>query len=166
MPRLITAQNLSARFGGHDTEGAEVVLAALDHLQVVDAGELGVGLPGVVGGADEGGAQQRGPGLGHGLSLVVGVAGLGGLGDQTGEGPELLAPSEAGGVAHGSHERGPADVGDTGQGTGEFEGVDPSVGGLPFDGVSGELGLHGSQEPDSVAISAARSANATAGWAA
>src|SRR3546814_585874 len=56
-----------------DAEGAEVVLAALDHLHVVEASELGVLLAGVISGADQRGAQQRRPGLGHGLALWVGV---------------------------------------------------------------------------------------------
>jgi hypothetical protein len=66
--------------GRDDAEGAEVVFAALDHLHVVDAGELGVLPAGGVGGADHGGAQQRRPGFGYGLSLAVGVAGLDALG--------------------------------------------------------------------------------------
>src|SRR5215468_454454 len=70
--------------GGGDAERAEVVFAAFGHLQVVDAGQLGVLLAGGVGGTDQGGAQQRGSGLGHGLALAVGLAGLGGLGNQAG----------------------------------------------------------------------------------
>src|SRR3974390_731676 len=66
--------------GGDDAERAEMVLAALGHLLVVDAGELGVLPAGVAGGADQGGAQQRGAGLGHGLALAVGLAGLRGRG--------------------------------------------------------------------------------------
>src|ERR1700684_2573627 len=62
--------------GGGYAQGAEGVFAAFGHLLVVDAGELGVLPAGVVSGADRGGAQQGGPGLGHGLALAVGVAGF------------------------------------------------------------------------------------------
>src|SRR5205809_938262 len=77
-----------------DAQRAEVVFAALGHLLVVGAGELGVLLAGGVGGADQGGAQQRGSGLGHGLALAVGLAGLRCPGDQAGVGAELLAGGE------------------------------------------------------------------------
>jgi hypothetical protein len=60
----------------HDAEGFEVARAAFGHLRVVDLRELGVLFAGVVGGADQGRAQQSGSGLGHGLALAVGVAGL------------------------------------------------------------------------------------------
>src|SRR6266487_597000 len=63
--------------GGDHTDGAEVVLAALDHLHVVDAGELGVEVAGGVGGTVKGGAQQPVAGLGDGLALAVAVASLG-----------------------------------------------------------------------------------------
>ena len=43
--------------GGDHADRAEVVFAALHHLQVVDAGQLRVDPAGVVGGADQGGAQ-------------------------------------------------------------------------------------------------------------
>src|SRR4029450_7118959 len=49
--------------GGDHAQGAEVVFAALDHLGVVDAGQLGVLAAGVVGGADQGGAPHVGGGL-------------------------------------------------------------------------------------------------------
>ena len=62
--------------GGHDAEGAEVVLASFDHLEVVDPGELGVLFAGCVSGPDERGPQQRRPGFGHRLAFAVGVAGL------------------------------------------------------------------------------------------
>jgi hypothetical protein len=65
---------------GDHAHRAEVVFAALDHLQVVEAGQLGIGAAGVVGGADQGGAQQPVAGLGDGLALAVGVAGLRRLG--------------------------------------------------------------------------------------
>src|SRR6266536_2292216 len=42
--------------GGGDADRAEVVLAAFDHLGVVDPGELGVLFAGVVGGPDQGAA--------------------------------------------------------------------------------------------------------------
>ena len=42
--------------GGHDAQGAEVVLAAFDDLDVVDPGELGIDLAGGVGGTHECGA--------------------------------------------------------------------------------------------------------------
>jgi hypothetical protein len=77
--------------GGDHAQGAEVVLAALDHLDPVDAGELGVLAAGVVGGADQGGAQQLVAGLADGLAFAVGLAGLGGLGGQAGEAAELPA---------------------------------------------------------------------------
>jgi hypothetical protein len=75
--------------GGDHADRAEVVFATLDHLGVVDAGQLGVLAAGVVGGADQGGPQQPVAGLGDGLAFAVGLAGLGGLGGQAGEGPEL-----------------------------------------------------------------------------
>jgi len=60
--------------GGDHAGRAEVVFAALDHLGVVDAGQLGVLAAGVVGGADQGGAQQLVAGLGDGLAFAVAVA--------------------------------------------------------------------------------------------
>ena len=88
------------------------------------------------------------PALDIGLALAVGVAGLGGLGDEPGEGPELLAAGEAGGVADGGDEGGSADVGDAGQGASQPGRVDPPVAGLAFGGVDGELGLDGAQQAD------------------
>jgi hypothetical protein len=85
--------------GGGHTEGAEVVFAALDHLDPVEAGELRVLAAGVVGGADQGGPEQLVAGLGDGLALAVGLAGLGCLGGQAGEGPELGRGGEAAGLA-------------------------------------------------------------------
>ena len=43
--------------GGDHAEGAEVVFAALDHLDPVDPGQLWVLAAGVVGGADQGGPE-------------------------------------------------------------------------------------------------------------
>ncbi len=125
-----------------------MVLAAFDHLDVVGAGELGVLAAGVVGGADQRGAQQRRAGLGHGLALAVGVAGLRGLGGQTGEGPELLAAPEPGRLAHGGDQGGRADLAEAGQRPGQGAVVDPVVDVLAFAGVTGELGLGGAQQPD------------------
>jgi hypothetical protein len=65
---------------GSDADRAKVVVATLDHLDVVDAGQLGVDAAGVVGGADRGGPQQPVAGLAFGLALAVGVAGFGRLG--------------------------------------------------------------------------------------
>jgi hypothetical protein len=62
--------------GGDHTERAEVVLASLDHLQVIDAGQLRVLAAGVVSGADQGGAQQPVAGFADGLALAVDLAGL------------------------------------------------------------------------------------------
>ena len=76
--------------GGDDTQRAEVVFAASDHLGVVDAGELGVVFAGGVGGADQGGAQQPVAGFADGLAFAVGFPGLGRFGDQAGEGPDRL----------------------------------------------------------------------------
>ena len=76
--------------GDGDAEGAEVVLATFDHLDAVDVGELRIEFAGVVGGAHQGGAQQRRAGFGHGLALAVGFPGLGRFGDQAGEGPDRL----------------------------------------------------------------------------
>src|SRR5512133_1416354 len=81
--------------GGDHAQCAEVVFAALDHLGPVDAGQLGVLAAGVVGGADQGGPQHPVAGLADGLALAVGLAGLGCLGGQAGEGPELGAAPEA-----------------------------------------------------------------------
>jgi hypothetical protein len=53
-----------------------MVLAAFDHLQVVDAGQLRVDAAGVVGGADQGGPQQPIAGLADRLAFAVGLAGL------------------------------------------------------------------------------------------
>ena len=44
--------------GGDHADRAEMVFAALHHLQVVDAGQLRVDAAGVVGGALQGGPQQ------------------------------------------------------------------------------------------------------------
>lgn len=55
--------------GGDDAEGPEMVLAPLDHLDVVDACELGVLLAGGFGGPHKGRAQQRRARLGHRLAL-------------------------------------------------------------------------------------------------
>ena len=125
-----------------------MVLAAFDHLDVVDPGELGVLFAGVVGGADQGGAQQRRAGLGHGLALAVGVAGLDALGVRPVKDWNCAAGGEPGRVAHGGDQRGAADLGEAGQGAGELAGVDPPVGGLPFGGVGGQLGLDGAQQAD------------------
>jgi hypothetical protein len=62
--------------GSDDTDRAEMVFAAFDHLQVVAAGQLRVDSAGVVGGADQGGAQQLVTGLADGLAFAVGLAGL------------------------------------------------------------------------------------------
>src|SRR6266511_1980667 len=64
----------SARFGELDVGGdhadrAEVVLAALDHLHVVEAGELGVLAAGGVGGADQVVRSSRLPALEMGWPL-------------------------------------------------------------------------------------------------
>ena len=77
--------------GGDHADRAEVVLAALDHLHVVEAGELGVLAAGGVGGAVKGGPQQPVAGLGDGLALAVGVAGLGGAWGKTGKDRNRLA---------------------------------------------------------------------------
>ena len=71
--------------GGDHADRPEVVLAALDHLGVVDTGELGVLAAGVVGGPDQGSPEQLVAGLGDGLALAVAVAGLGCLGGQAGK---------------------------------------------------------------------------------
>ena len=105
-------------------------------------------LAGVVGGADQGGAQQRRPGLGHRLAFAVGVAGLGGPGDSPVKERNCLPRREPGRVAHGGDQGGAADLGDAGQGAGEPGGVDPPVAGLAFGGVGGELGLDGAQQAD------------------
>jgi hypothetical protein len=55
--------------GSDHAQRPEVVLAPLDHLHVVAAGQLGVEAAGVVGGADQGGAQQPVAGLGDGWPL-------------------------------------------------------------------------------------------------
>ena len=62
--------------GGDHADRAEMVFAAFDHLQVVDAGQLRVDPAGVVGGADQGGAQQPVAGLADRLAFAVGLAGL------------------------------------------------------------------------------------------
>jgi hypothetical protein len=62
--------------GGDHADPAEMVFAAFDHLEVVDAGQLRVDLAGVVGGADQGGAQQSVAGLADRLAFAVGLAGL------------------------------------------------------------------------------------------
>jgi hypothetical protein len=66
--------------GGDHADRAEVIFAALDHLDPVDAGQLRVLAAGVVGGADQGGPEYLVAGLGDGLALAVALAGLGGLG--------------------------------------------------------------------------------------
>ena len=134
--------------GGDHAEGAEVVLAALDHLDVVDPGELGVLVAGVVGGADQGGAQQARTGFRHRLALAVGVAGLGGFGGQTGEAAERLAGGEPGGVTDRGDQGGAADVGDAGQAACQPGRVDLPVAGFAVLGMTDELGLHGAQQPD------------------
>src|SRR5215217_7013619 len=83
--------------GGDYADRAEVVFAALDHLGVVDAGQLGVLAAGVVGGTDQGSPQQPVAGLADGLALAVGLAGLGCLGGQAGEAAELAGGGEAAG---------------------------------------------------------------------
>jgi hypothetical protein len=77
--------------GGDHADRAEVVLAALDHLEVVDAGQLGVLAAGVVGGADQGGAQQPVAGLADRLAVAVGLAGLRRLGARPVTARKLLA---------------------------------------------------------------------------
>src|SRR5512133_3656454 len=62
--------------GGDHTGRTEVVFAALDHLDPVDAGELRVLAAGVVGGANQGGPEQLVAGLGAGLAFAVALAGL------------------------------------------------------------------------------------------
>jgi hypothetical protein len=125
-----------------------VVVAAFDHLDPGEAGQLGVLAAGVVGGADQGGAQQPVAGLGDGLALAVGLAGLGRLGGQAGEGPEPGRGGEAAGWAHGGDQGGPADGGQAGQAAGQGGWVDAPVAGLPLAGVPLQLGLGGPQQPD------------------
>jgi hypothetical protein len=84
---------------GDHAQRAQVVLATLDHLHPVEAGQLGVLAAGVVRGADQGGAQQPITGLAYRLALAVGLAGLRGLGCQAGEGPELGRGGEPAGRA-------------------------------------------------------------------
>src|SRR5262249_54071522 len=98
------------------------------------------------GGADQGGAQQRGAGFGHGLALAVGFAGFGGFGGQAGEGAEPLAVGEPGWVAHACGQGGPANVGQAGQGAGEGGGGHLLGAGLARGGVGGESGLEPLQE--------------------
>src|SRR6266700_212257 len=52
-----------AQVGGDDAEGLEMAGAALDDLDVVEAGELGVEVAGGLGGAQQGGAEQARAGL-------------------------------------------------------------------------------------------------------
>src|SRR4029453_2398909 len=52
--------------GGDHADRAVVVFAALDHLEVVEAGQLGGGPGGGVGGAEQGGPEQAGGGRGGG----------------------------------------------------------------------------------------------------
>ena len=135
--------------GGDDAERAEVVLASFDHLQVVDAGELGVltlralsaARTRVVRSSDDPALD-----IGWPLRSVSPVSEA--LGTSPVKDRNCLPSSEAGGVAHGGDERGAADVGDAGQGAGEPGGVDPPVGGFAFGGVGGELGLDGTQQAD------------------
>jgi hypothetical protein len=70
----MTVQSRSARFAA-TTHRAEVVLAALDHLHV-DAGEPRVDVAGDCRRRAREWCAARGPGLGHGLAVVVGDAGL------------------------------------------------------------------------------------------
>lgn len=65
---------------GHDADGLGVVGAAFDHLEAVEPTQLGVDGAGHVGRANELVPEPRVPGLGHRLSIGVGLAGLRGLG--------------------------------------------------------------------------------------
>jgi hypothetical protein len=152
--------------GGDHADRPQMVFAALDHLGVVDAGELGVASAGVVGGADQGGAQQPVAGLAEGLAFAVDLAGLRRLGRQAGEGPELAPVGKAAGAAHGGDQGGPTDLGQAGQAASQAGWVDRSVAGLPLSGVPVEFGLVTRSSRISVWTSAANSVTATAGWSA
>jgi len=118
------------------------------HLRVVDLRELGVLFAGGVGGAGQGGAQQRRSGLAHGLALAVGVAGLEGSGGQLGVGAEVPGGGEPGGATHDRDQDRGADQGEAGQAAGQPPGVGPAVGLLAGLAVAGDLGLGGAQQPD------------------
>src|SRR5579884_4202957 len=135
-----------AQVGSDNAEGLEVAGAALDDLDGVEAGELGVEMAGVVGGAEQGGAKQARAGLGHGLAFAVGLAGLGGPGSQAGEGAEAGATGEAAGVADQGGQSRSADGGDTGQAAGELVRVDLEVGLFASRLVGGQFGLGGLRE--------------------
>jgi len=80
VPRSMTTQARSAKWAASTHSAPEVVFAAFHHLGVVGPGELGVLAAGVVGGADQSGAEQSVAGLADGLALAVALPGLGGLG--------------------------------------------------------------------------------------
>jgi hypothetical protein len=132
--------------GGDDADGTEVVFAAFGHLLAVDDRELGVLLAGGVGGADQGGAQQRGAGLGDGLALAVGVPGFGGVGVRpVKERNRLPVANRAGSPMHAVSAGPPMSA--RGQGAGEAARVHLLVVGLALGGVGGKFGGDSAQQP-------------------
>jgi hypothetical protein len=125
-----------------------VVRAALDHLLVVDGGELRVDLAGGVGRADQLLAEPGGAGLGDRLALAVGLAGLRRPGGQPGERLEPTRRPEALRSAHRGDQQRRADLGDAGQAAGQLVGLDLAVGPLAGLLVGLLLAKHRAQQPD------------------
>jgi hypothetical protein len=89
-----------------------------------------------------------GAGLGHGLVLAVGLAGLVGSGRQPGEGLEGAAVGEPPWAAHRGDELGGADWAQSGQAGGQPGRVEMDHGGVPGVLVPGSLGLGGPDQAD------------------
>jgi hypothetical protein len=117
--------------------------ATLGHLRVVDGGQLGVELAGGVGGLDQLAAQRPRAGLGHGLVLAVGLAGLAGSGCQPGEGLERARVGEPSRPAHRGDQLRGADRAQPGQAGGQPGRVDMGEGGITGVLMPGPLGLGG-----------------------
>src|SRR5581483_6682459 len=126
----------------HDRHRLVVVGAALDHLHVVDPGELRVELSRGVGGPHEHAPKPPIAGLGHGLALAVGLPGLRGsrheshVGGVAVSGREPLGPTRERDGKRRSH---PDDARDAAR---ELGGIDLSVALLPasLQGTKGGLG--------------------------
>lgn len=103
-----------------------MVLASLDHLQVVGPGELGVLLGGGVGGADQRGAQQRGAAFDMGWPLRSMSPVSEALGTRPVKDRNWLPRWKRAGWPMAA----------------------TRAAALALDGVGGELGLDGSQQPD------------------
>jgi hypothetical protein len=102
----------------------------------------------VTGGAEERGAQQRGPGVAHRLAFAVGLAGFAGPRCQAQVGLELRPVAEPAGAAHGGDQDRGADLGEPGQGPGELVWVGVPVVLFAGGGVGGQFGGEGAQQPD------------------